>query len=104
MHVWRNALRASAPLAFTESPAIEIVGDYRYAYHEPETIAEAKQVACLEALRQAISTTAAVRERTASMVDCKVFHNLIHDWWRRNTPATSRSCNKAKRAGRYIAR
>jgi hypothetical protein len=66
------------PLGFSESPAIEIIGDYRYAYHEPETAAEAKQLACLEALRQAISTTHAVRERTASMIDSKFFHNLIH--------------------------
>lgn len=66
------------PLAFPESPTVEIVGDYRYAYHEPETVAEAKQVACLEALRQAISTTTAVRERTASIVDSKSFHSLIH--------------------------
>lgn len=65
-------------LAFSEAPPVEIVGDYRYAYHEPETVAEAKQVACREALHQAISTTAAVRERTASMVDSKSFHNLVH--------------------------
>ena len=65
-------------VGFFGRSAVEIVGDYRYAYHEPETIAEAKQVACLEALRQAISTSAAVRERTASMVDSKAFHNLIH--------------------------
>ena len=69
---------AAPPQTAAESPLVEIVGDYRYAYHEPETVAEAKQVACLEALRQAISTTAAVRERTASMVDSKSFHNLIH--------------------------
>jgi hypothetical protein len=65
-------------LAFSEMSTIEIVGDYRYAYHEPETAAEAKQVACFEALRQAISVTAAVRERTASVVDSRSFHNLVH--------------------------
>ena len=63
--------------ALSETSAIEIVGDYRYAYHEPETAIEAKQLACFEALRQAISTTAAVRERTASIVDSQSFHNLI---------------------------
>ncbi len=65
-------------LALSVTPAIEIVGDYRYAYHAPETLSEAKQTACLEALHQAISTTAAVRERTASLVDSKAFHNLVH--------------------------
>ncbi len=69
---------ALPPLAVADSPTIDIFGDYRYAYHEPETVAEARQLACFEALRQAISTTAAVRERTASFVDSKSFHALIH--------------------------
>ena len=75
--VAQSLVCVAPPLAFAESPTIDIVGDYRYAYHEPETVAEAKQVACLRALRQAISTTAAVRERTVSIVDSKFFHNLI---------------------------
>lgn len=69
-------LYMSSP-AYPETSPVEIVGDYRYAYHEPETALEAKQLACFEALRQAISTTAAVRERTASIVDSQSFHNLI---------------------------
>ena len=64
--------------AFSETPAVEIIGDYRYAYHDPDTALEAKQLACFEALRQALSTTAAVRERTASIVDSKSFHNLVY--------------------------
>ena len=71
------SLAAPAQTA-AESPLVEIVGGLSVRLSEPETVAEAKQVACLEALRQAISTTAAVRERTASMVDSKSFHNLIH--------------------------
>ncbi len=66
------------PPAFSESPTVDIVGDYRYAYHEPETVAEAKQTACLEALHQAVSTSTAVREQTASIVDSKLFRNLVH--------------------------
>lgn len=61
----------------SETSPVEIIGDYRYAYHEPETAIEAKQLACFEALRQAISATAAVRERTSSIVDSQSFHNLI---------------------------
>jgi len=34
--------------------------------------------ACTEALYQAISTSAAVREQTASIVDSKLFRNLVH--------------------------
>ena len=44
--VAQSLVCVAPPLAFTESPTIDIVSDYRYAYHEPETVAEAKQVAC----------------------------------------------------------
>lgn len=64
--------------ALAESPRVDITGDYRYTYHDPETAAEAKQIACMEALHQAVSTSAAVREQTASIVDSKLFRNLVH--------------------------
>ncbi|MCC2642602.1 MAG: exported protein of unknown function [Nitrospira sp.] len=69
---------AFAGPTFADNSRIDITGDYRYTYHEPETAAEAKQTACLEALHQAVSTTAAVRERMASIVDSKLFRNLVH--------------------------
>lgn len=64
--------------AASEGSRVDITGDYRYAYHQPETASEAKQHACMEALHQAVSTTAAVREHTASIVDSKLFHALVH--------------------------
>ena len=66
-----------AQAASDHSP-VDITGDYRYAYHQPETVSEAKQHACMEALHQAVSTSAAVREHTASIVDSKLFHTLVH--------------------------
>jgi hypothetical protein len=72
-------LALSSPLiALAEIARVDITGDYRYAYHEPETASEAKQHACMEALHQAVSTSAAVREHTASIVDSKLFHTLVH--------------------------
>jgi hypothetical protein len=65
-------------LALSDTPAVEIVGDYRYAYHEPEPASEAMQTACREALHQAISNMATVRERTASIVDSEISRNLVH--------------------------
>jgi hypothetical protein len=74
-----QCLALAAPArTFANNPRVDITGDYRYTYHDPETAAEAKQTACLEALHQAVSTTAAVREQTASIVDSKLFRNLVH--------------------------
>lgn len=64
--------------AASDHSRVDITGDYRYAYHQPETASEAKQHACMEALHQAISTSAAVREHTASIVDSTLFHTLVH--------------------------
>ena len=64
--------------AASEHSRVDITGDYRYAYHQPETAAEARQHACVEALHQAVSTSTAVREHTASIVDSTLFHTLVH--------------------------
>lgn len=69
---------AATAQALPEHSRVDVTGDYRYAYHEPETASEARQHACTEALYQAISTSAAVREQTASIVDSKLFRNLVH--------------------------
>ncbi|MBX3235620.1 MAG: hypothetical protein KF814_05665 [Nitrospiraceae bacterium] len=74
-----QSLALAAPLdAYADSGRIEVTGDYRYAFHEPETAAEAKQTACTEALHQAISTSAPVREQMIGIVDSTLFRNLVH--------------------------
>ncbi|MBV6471703.1 MAG: hypothetical protein NBKEAIPA_03639 [Nitrospirae bacterium] len=55
----------------------EISGDYRYAYHEPETAAEARETACTEALFQALSRHPTVREQTAPIVDSRLIRSVI---------------------------
>ncbi|MBS0170394.1 MAG: hypothetical protein JSR62_08555 [Nitrospira sp.] len=71
------AMLAPAQASVDKDP-VEITGDYRYALHQPETLAEAKQHACTQALHQAVSNSAAVKERTAALVDSTVFHRLVH--------------------------
>ncbi|HJR77946.1 MAG TPA: hypothetical protein VJ805_13275 [Nitrospiraceae bacterium] len=69
---------APAGHAATESPSVRITGDYRYAYHDPETAAQAQDIACREALRLAVSTAAPVREQVGSVVDPTLFRQLVH--------------------------
>lgn len=64
--------------ASADNGPVEITGDYRYAFHQPETLVEAKQHACTEALHQAVSNSAVVKERTATLVDSPFFHRLVH--------------------------
>jgi len=71
------ALEGFRPL-YANDGAVEITGDYRYTYHEPESAAEAKQFACMEAMHQAVSTSAAVRDQTAGIVDSALLKNLVH--------------------------
>jgi hypothetical protein len=63
--------------ASNESTSVQIAGDYRYAYHDPETPAQAQDFACREALRLAVSTAAPVREQTGSVVDPILFRELV---------------------------
>ncbi len=57
---------------------IELVGDYRYTYHDPETVADAKNTACREALRLAITTSPQFREHTAPLVDSSLLREVAH--------------------------
>ena len=63
--------------ASNESTSVQIAGDYRYAYHDPETPAQAQDFACREALRLAVSTAAPVRDQTGSVVDPILFRELV---------------------------
>lgn len=48
---------------------LEITGDYRYKAHAFEQLDKVKDLACREAIRQAIVNSALYREQTASIVD-----------------------------------
>ncbi len=66
------------PSADAQGQRVEIVGDYRYAFHDPETLADAKAAACRGALRVAIGNSPLVREQTASLVDSPALSELVH--------------------------
>lgn len=60
-----------------QSHHVQIVGDYRYAYHSGESLAEAKNIAYAEAIRLAISSSPVFKEHTASLVDSQLLRELV---------------------------
>lgn len=57
---------------------IEIAGDYRYAARESEPVADAKSLACREAVRLAVVNSSIYREETASVVDSPLLRELAY--------------------------
>ena len=57
---------------------LEITGDYRYKAQASEQPAEAKDLACREALRQAVVNSAVYREQTASVVDSALLREIAN--------------------------
>lgn len=64
-------------LARAQSASADISGDYRYTFHESESVSDAKEHACREAVRLAVSTSTAVREHTTSPVDSTFSRDLV---------------------------
>lgn len=56
---------------------VEIVGDYRYFYHDPMTATEAKDLAYREAIRMAIDTAPPFIDATAFIMDNAFRRHLI---------------------------
>jgi len=57
---------------------LEITGDYRYHTHSSDKPADAKHLACREALRQAVVNSAVYREQTASVVDSVLLREIAN--------------------------
>ena len=55
---------------------LEIIGEYRYAARESESVAEAKALACREAWRQAVTNSSLYREYTGAVIDSPLLHEL----------------------------
>jgi hypothetical protein len=60
-----------------QSSRVEVTGDYRYTFHDPMLLADAKVLACEEALRLAVANSPVVRDETASLVDSAAYQDLI---------------------------
>jgi hypothetical protein len=74
----RASRRSSASSATTlQNQPMEIVGDYRYFYHDPMTAAEAKDLAYTEALRRAIDTAPPFMDATAFIMDSAFRRQLV---------------------------
>lgn len=59
----------SQPVPPAQNERVEIVGDYRYTYHDPMSLAEAKNIAYTEAVRMAVDRSRPFLEATASVTD-----------------------------------
>lgn len=57
---------------------LEITGDYRYKAQASEQIADARELACREALRQAVVNSAIYREETASIEDSALLREVAN--------------------------
>jgi hypothetical protein len=71
-------LAAAAAHAAETNGRIEIAADYRYAARESEPAADAKELACREAWRLAVSNSPVYREQTASIVDSPLLLDLAY--------------------------
>lgn len=69
----------AAQAANAPGQRVEISADYRYAFHEgSETAAEAKTLACREALRLAVTNSPLFRDQTESVVDSRLLRDIAH--------------------------
>ncbi len=78
----RNQTRASLIASLASVPALqnqpmEIVGDYRYFYHDPMTAAEAKHLAYTEAIRMAVDNSRPFMDATAFITNTAFRRHLI---------------------------
>lgn len=71
----RMASAASVP--DLQNQPMEIVGDYRYFYHDPMTAAEAKHLAYMEAIRMAIDNSRPFMDATAFITNTAFRHHLV---------------------------
>lgn len=66
-----------APLtAQAEQNRLELLGAYRYAYHEPVSLAEAKKIACSEATRLSVDSSRFFIDATSSVIDPQLLKDL----------------------------
>ncbi len=57
---------------------LEIMGAYRYAASDSESVADAKSLACREAWRQAVTNSLLYREYTAAVIDSPLLRELSY--------------------------
>lgn len=81
LSMWAPAIVCLAFTAQAAEPTngrLEITGDYRYKAQASEQLSDAKDLACREALRQAVITSALYREHTAAIVDSMLLREVAN--------------------------
>ena len=78
LHVLLAAIGCLAVTVQAAEPngRLEITGDYRYKVHAAEQVTEAKDLACREALHQAVVNSPVYREQTAAIVDSALLREV----------------------------
>jgi len=71
------ALGLAASAAVAEQNRLELVGIYRYAFHEPTSLPEARTIACTEATRLAVETSRFFIDATANVVDPQLVKEMV---------------------------
>lgn len=71
------AMLGFAPLTATaEQNRLEVLGVYRYAYQEPVSLAEAKKIACTEAIRLSVDSSRFFIDATSSVMDSQMVQDM----------------------------
>lgn len=66
------------PLTATaEQNRLEVMGVYRYAYQEPVSLAEAKKVACTEAIRLSVDSSRFFIDATSNVIDSQMVRDVV---------------------------
>src|SRR5262245_44304334 len=72
-----HASRRFSAAQTAQNQPMEIMGDYRYFYHDPMTAGEAKDLAYTEAIRRAIDTAPPFMDATAFIMNTAFRHQLV---------------------------
>ncbi|MSQ77637.1 MAG: hypothetical protein EXR97_04180 [Nitrospiraceae bacterium] len=64
------------PTATAEQNRLEVLGVYRYAYQEPVSLADAKKIACAEAIRLSVDSSRFFMDATSHVIDPPFLRDL----------------------------
>jgi hypothetical protein len=69
---------AAAPaFAAMDNPKVELVGAYRYLYHDPMSLTDATALACQEAAKLAVSSSRLFIDSTSGVMESQVVRDLV---------------------------
>lgn len=71
-------LTIGAPPAQADSPKTELVGAYRYLYHDPMSLTDAMTLSCQEAAKLAVSSSRLFIDSTSGVMESQMVRDLVH--------------------------